>query len=279
MQDIDDTLTWYLKEIDKTPLLSPDEEKRITRLVQNGDEKARETLIKSNLKFVVFVAKKHYGKGVPLSDLISEGNIGLMKAVEKYDPDSGVRFISYAVNWIKQTILKKLDERIICIPGNKKKNVAMIKNAERSIELKTDRKATLSEIADATDMDVNIVGILLRAGDIASLDAPAHRGMHKYTIVDTIPSNDPPFEDEVDNRMISDVINKLMQCLNEREFGILEMKYGLNGLGEHTLSEVGLRFGISRERVRQIASLSLRKLRCNTECENVKNLIEGLKNA
>ena len=275
MQYCNDSLTWYFKEINKTSLLSSSEEKRLGRLVQNGDEKAREVLIKSNLKFAVFIAKKYSKSGFPLSDIISAANIGLIKAVDKFNPDNGSRFTSYAVGWIKQSILKTLDIRTIRIPENKKKSIAMIQNAKEDLRNKLGREPVLSEIEEIVDMDVLLIDCLVNVNNIIPLDVQIQKGGGRnVSIVDLIPSDCPSVEDVFNNTVLSDILAELMKCLTDRESEIIQRRFGLNGYSPGSLTEIGNVIGLSKERVRQIISKGLRKLKTHYKIEKLNDFMD-----
>lgn len=275
MQYSSDALTWYLEEINKTQLLSASEEKKLGRLVQNGDEKAREILISSNLKFVVYIAKKFSNRGFPLSDLISAGNIGLIKAVDKFNPDNGCRFTSYAVAWIKQSISKALDYRTVRIPKNKKKSVIMIDHAKEDLRNKLDREPTLSEVAEIVDMDISTIDSIVNANNIIPLDSKIQKnGMRSSSVVEFIPSSDPSIEDVFDNVVLSDILDELMECLTDKELEIIQRRFGLNGFHPGSLTDIGKILGLSKERIRQIIGKGLRKINNHYKFEKLKDFMD-----
>ena len=253
----DVSLDYYLQEIGETDLLTPEEEVTLAGQIKDGDEGAVDRLVKANLRFVVSVAKQYQNRGMSLSDLISEGNIGLMKAARRFDAARGFKFISYAVWWIRQSILSAMNEqgRLIRLPGNKVGELHKIRkhNREREMQLGNDELS-----------DDDIAGPQ-RAPEWAatplSLDAPMG-GFDDYSLMDRLEDENSASPDEVwmEDAMKQE-IGRAVASLTEREGEILSFYFGLNTDRAHTLEEIGKTYGITRERVRQIKQKAINKLR------------------
>ena len=256
----------YLKEINKIPLLSVEDEVKYAKAAVAGDTAAKKILIESNLRFVVNVAKKYQNKNIPIMDLISEGNIGLMNAADRFDPDKGYKFISYAVWWIRQAILKAICEksRMIRLPLNRANELVQIEKTRKLME-KNGAQAEdkeLSTIAQELRIEPDMVRTIMNAArDPISLDAPvfsdnstAHAGDF---IEDTRYMQPESYAIDMDLRRN---INILLDSLSEREAEILRYRFGLNGYEQLSLKEVGLRFNLTKERIRQIEKKALERL-------------------
>ena len=231
-----------------------------------GDENAREILIKSNLRFVVNVAKKYQNRGIPLSDLINEGNIGLMNAIEKYDVDRGYHFISYAVWWIKQSILKSIGEksRMIRLPLNRAGELVQIERAKKELLAENGIDPELQEIADSVGLDEEHVRDLINISrDLVSIDNPVKSGERESALLsDYIVDNKTPGpEDIVIDSSLKAEINKLLETLTEKEADIIEQRFGLNGLIPMSLKEIGDRYNLTKERIRQIEKKAIDRLK------------------
>ncbi len=262
----ENVLSIYLKEINAIPLLSREDEDKYARLAADGDEKAREILIKSNLRFVVNVAKKYQNKGIPLSDLINEGNIGLMNAIEKYDVDRGYHFISYAVWWIKQSILKSIGEksRMIRLPLNRAGELVQIERAKKELLSENGIDPELQEIADAVGLDEEHVRDLIDISrDLVSIDNPVKSGEKESALLsDYIVDNKTPQpEDIVIDSSLKEEINKLLETLSEKEADIIEQRFGLNGIIPMSLKEIGDRYNLTKERIRQIEKKAIDRMK------------------
>ena len=254
-----ETLALYLKEINNIPLLTPEQEKEYAILATNGDKKAKEKLIDSNLRFVVKIAKKYRNNGLSFSDLISEGNIGLMLAVDKFDPSKGFRFISYAVWWIKQTILKAISEKskIIRLPVNRINDLSRI-------ETEREKKGTsIEEIASSMNIDTPTLTAMLGVSQKPlSFDEPIKKGEPDFVVADLIKDETHPSpETDVINQSLKNEIQVMLSTLSNREAEILKYRFGLEGEEPHSLLEVGMEFNLTKERIRQIEKKSIEKLK------------------
>lgn len=254
-----ETLAIYLKEINNIPLLTPEEEKECAILATNGDKKAKQKLIDGNLRFVVKIAKKYRNNGLSFSDLISEGNIGLMLAVDKFDPSKGFRFISYAVWWIKQTILKAISEKskIIRLPVNRINDLSRI-------ETEREKKGTsIEEIASSMNIDTPTLTAMLGVSQKPlSFDEPIKKGEPDIVVADLIKDETHPSpETDVINQSLKNEIQVMLSTLSNREAEILKYRFGLEGEEPHSLLEVGMEFNLTKERIRQIEKKSIEKLK------------------
>ncbi len=269
-----DSIKAYLKDVRPIPLLSSDEEVELARKVQKGDKKARDKMIRSNLRLVISIAKRYVNLGVPFSDLIEEGNIGLMKSVEKFDPEKGFRFSTYAAWWIKQGISRAIIDqgKMIRVPVYMNEEILKYKKVVEALTHKLNRKPQMSEVAKKMKIPVEKVREWENSiAKMSSLDAPigeAGDGQVKDIIED--PNIVAPDE------LLESFFNKeramgVLQMLNERERKILDMRFGLTDGGEHTLAEISKELGISRERVRQIEAATIKKIRQIIEDENNEN--------
>ncbi len=267
-----DSLDKYLQEIGKEDLLTLDEEVELAAKIRKGDRKALEKLTKANLRFVVSVAKQYQNQGLSLQDLINEGNVGLIKAAEKFDETRGFKFISYAVWWIRQSILQAIAEqsRLVRLPLNQVSSVSKINKMLNKFEQENERRPSIEEISESTQLPEEKVGEALRAsGKHISVDAPFVDG-EDNGLLDVLVNNDSPM---ADNSLVVESlrseIHDALQKLNERERLIIEAIYGINS-PEMTMDEVGIKLGLTRERVRQIKDKALRKLRNGTKNDILK---------
>ncbi len=257
-------LSTYLKDINKIPLLSPEEENEYARLAQSGDENAKNMLINANLRFVVTVAKKYQNQGLSLMDLISEGNIGLMNAAERFDPSKGYKFISYAVWWIKQAILKALCEksRMIRLPLNRANELVQIERAKKFMDFGETENQEVSEIANLLNMEKSMVTTIMAAAkDPVSIDAPLfddEKGSNLNNFLKDDVYERP--EDYALNSSLRDEISKLLENLSDRESEIIKYRFGLDGHEQLSLKEVGLIFNLTKERIRQIEKKAIKQL-------------------
>jgi RNA polymerase primary sigma factor len=259
-----DILDQYLFEVSKTPLLTAQQEIAIARLVQAGDGEAMQELVKRNLRFVISVAKKYQNRGLPLTDLIGEGNLGLLTAARKFDPDQGVKFISYAVWWIRQAILASLARqgRTVRVPLNRTADLSRIVRASETLRQEFQREPTPEEIAHATGLSLEVVQSLaaLNTSDVrldAPLDAEGERSLIERFIADE--RNDP--EAQAIDQFLSEEIEHALRTLPPRDAKVLRLYFGLDGGREHTLEEIGGMLGVTRERVRQLRDRALKRLR------------------
>lgn len=259
------SLDKYLREIGKVKLLTPDEEVVLVRKIRDGDRKALETLINSNLRFVVSVAKQYQNQGLTLPDLINEGNLGLIKAAERFDETRGFKFISYAVWWIRQSILQSLAEqsRIVRLPLNKIGSINKINKAFTQLEQEFQREPMPEEIAEVLNLHPSIVDESLNSSNFhVSMDAPLKEDeKSENNLYDILITNETPTPDVMllDNSLKVE-IERTLSTLNEREAEILRFYYGLNGMKAHTLEEIGKELDLTRERVRQVKEKALKKL-------------------
>jgi RNA polymerase primary sigma factor len=260
------TLDKYLQEIGREELVSVDEEVELARRIHDGDRKALERLVKANLRFVVSVAKQYQNQGLSLPDLINEGNVGLIKAAEKFDETRGFKFISYAVWWIRQSILQAIAEqsRMVRLPLNQIGSVNKINKELNKFEQEFERRPSAEEISERTDMPQDKINDVLTAGSHhVSVDAPFTDG-EENTLLDTMASNDSTMADkELVAESLRTEINEILKCLSEKERNILKAFFGIN-MNEMTLDEIGTKYGLTRERVRQIKEKAIRQLRNNT---------------
>lgn len=260
-----DILAIYLKEINRIPLLSHEDEEKYASLAAQGDKEAREILIKSNLRFVVNVATKFRNKGLPLADLISEGNIGLINAIEKYDVSRGFHFISYAVWWIRQSILKAIGEKskMIRLPLNRFGELVQIEKARKVMFDTLGREPDAEEIAEHLKMDKEDVADLLSISrEYVSLDTPVSEGRDATLLGDFIEDkmNSRP-EDEIVNESLKNEVAKLLDKLPEKEAEILKQRYGIGGIAPKSLKEIGDIFHLTKERIRQIEKRAILRLK------------------
>ncbi|CAN5117092.1 MAG: sigma-70 family RNA polymerase sigma factor [Gemmatimonadetes bacterium] len=258
------SLDLYLKEISRYPLITRDEEARLARRIREGDQGALETLCRSNLRFVVSVAKKYQNQGVALSDLINEGNVGLIRAAHKFDETKGIKFISYAVWWIRQAILQALAEqsRIVRVPLNRAGTLHRIGRRSNSLLQELGREPSAEEIAKGMDISLEEVRKTLSISQThLSLDAPLTPG-EDNKLLDYLPDDYGPASDEtaLDGALKRAIMDSL-GSLKPRESKILRLYYGLDGNEAMTLEEIGSVLGITRERVRQIKEKALGRLR------------------
>ena len=276
-----EVLSTYLKTIDKIPLLTYDEEYELALKAKNGDKKAREKLINANIRFVVSVAKKFRGQGMPLEDLINEGNIGLMTAVDKFEPEKGYHFISYAVWWVRQAILKALAEqsRPVRLPLNRSNELIQIVRAKNDlIHNKGISDPTVDEIAAASGLDVTLVKNLLEVTrDMISFDSPIkgdEEGDSSY--FDFVEDKSQSPEDDVVNHMMEKDVRGLLSVLGDKERDIIEKRYGFNGNEPMSLKAIGDEYNLTKERIRQIEKAALQKLRNNGESVGLEYYSEAM---
>lgn len=258
------SLDKYLHEISKVDLLSPDHEVELAKRIKKGDHNALETLIKGNLRFVVSVAKQYQNQGLSLPDLINEGNLGLIKAAERFDETRGFKFISYAVWWIRQSILQALAEqaRIVRLPLNKIGSINKINRTFSQLEQEFQREPTQEELAELLDTRIDLVANSLGISvNHLSMDAPLNDDENS-NLYDVLLNNDSPSPDnELMTNSLRKEIERSLSTLGEREADILRYYFGLNGYPPYTLEEIGDEFSLTRERVRQIKEKAIKKLK------------------
>lgn len=256
-------LDQYLRDVSRHELITPEEEKRLGAMAQEGDEEAIQALAKANLRFVISVAKKYQNRGVSLTDLIQEGNVGLVTAARKFDPEQGVKFISYAVWWIRQAILASLANqgRPVRVPLNRASDLARIFREKERLKQELGREPTSYELGRAARLTPELVESLqtLNAAEIR-LDAPIGDSEDSQLVERFITEEAPEPEVEVENRLLHEAISKALGNLEERDAEVLKMYFGLEGEREHTLEEIGNHLGVTRERIRQLRDRALRRL-------------------
>lgn len=267
------SLDKYLQEIGKVDLLTPDEEVDLAKRIREGDQRALEKLTKANLRFVVSVAKQYQNQGLSLGDLINEGNLGLIKAAQRFDETRGFKFISYAVWWIRQSILQALAEqsRIVRLPLNRVGSLNKISKTFSELEQRYEREPSPDEMAEVLDVTANeIVDTLKISGRHVSVDAPFVQG-EENSLLDVL-ENDG--EVTPDSELMSDSLRKEVQralsTLTQREADVIMLYFGLNGGHSMTLEEIGEKFNLTRERVRQIKEKAIRRLRHQSRSKALK---------
>jgi RNA polymerase primary sigma factor len=257
------SLDKYLQEIGREELISVEEEVELAQRIKKGDQTALEKLTRANLRFVVSVAKQYQNQGLSLPDLINEGNLGLIKAAEKFDETRGFKFISYAVWWIRQSILQALAEqsRIVRLPLNQVGSLNKINKAYSKFEQENERKPSPEELAEQLELPADKVADTLRvSGRHISVDAPFVEG-EDNSLLDVLVNSDSPNADRaLINESLAKEIERALATLTERESDIIRLFFGI-GCQEMTLEEIGERFGLTRERVRQIKEKAIRRLR------------------
>jgi len=269
------SLSVYLKEINKIQLLKREEEVELAKRAKEGNKLAKDKLIQANLRFVVNVAKKYQNQGLSLSDLISEGNLGLITAVDKFDVEKGYHFISYAVWWIKQSILKAICEksRMIRLPLNRANELMQIEKVKREIGSNKDGEADIEEIADYLDMDKGRINDLINASrDFVSLETPLSSDKDANTISDLMEdkrSGDP--EEILINRTVQQSIEEVLSTLTGKESNVIRYRFGLNGERPHSLKEIGDKYNLTKERIRQIEKKAISRLKHPSRSQKLKS--------
>ncbi len=269
------SLDKYLQEIGREELISVEEEVELAQRIKKGDQLALEKLTRANLRFVVSVAKQYQNQGLSLPDLINEGNLGLIKAAEKFDETRGFKFISYAVWWIRQSILQALAEqsRIVRLPLNQVGSLNKINKAYSKFEQENERKPSPDELAEKLELPAEKVSDTLRvSGRHISVDAPFVEG-EDNSLLDVLVNNDSPSADRaLINESLAREIERALATLTERESDIIKLFFGI-GCQDMTLEEIGERFGLTRERVRQIKEKAIRRLRHTSRSKLLKSYL------
>ena len=269
------SLDKYLQEIGREEMISIEEEVELAQRIRKGDRKALEKLTRANLRFVVSVAKQYQNHGLSLPDLINEGNLGLIKAAEKFDETRGFKFISYAVWWIRQSILQAIAEqsRIVRLPLNQVGSMNKIIKVQHQLEQVNERRPSVDEIAAIVDLPEDKIEDALKVNTRhVSVDAPFADG-EENSLLDVLPDDDSPMaDDELVMESLRNEINRALLTLSERERHIIEAFFGINQ-PEMTLEEIGDKFGLTRERVRQIKEKAIRRLRHNTKNKLLKSYL------
>ncbi len=269
------SLDKYLQEIGKEDLITVEEEVELAQRIRKGDQRALEKLTRANLRFVVSVAKQYQNQGLSLPDLINEGNLGLIKAAEKFDETRGFKFISYAVWWIRQSILQALAEqsRIVRLPLNQVGSLNKLNNAFSRFEQEHERRPSPEELAETLDLPAEKVADTLRvSGRHISVDAPFVEG-EDNSLLDVLVNDDSPVADKtLINESLSTEVERALATLTERERDIIRLFFGIN-CQEMTLEEIGEKFGLTRERVRQIKEKAIRRLRHSSRSKLLKTYL------
>ena len=272
------SLEKYLQEIGRVDLITAEEEVELAKRIKEGDQFALEKLTKANLRFVVSVSKQYQNQGLTLPDLINEGNLGLIKAAQRFDETRGFKFISYAVWWIRQSILQALAEqsRIVRLPLNKIGNISRINKAFAKLEQEFERPPTVTELAELLEMTMDDVKQTIRnSGRHVSMDAPLtdddDGAGNMYALMKDDDQVNP--DDKVIDDSLKAEINRCLHTLTERERDVIVLYFGLGGVENCTLEEIGKRFDLTRERVRQIKEKGLRKLKGASRNENLKQYL------
>ncbi|HOV71001.1 MAG TPA: RNA polymerase sigma factor RpoD/SigA [Dysgonamonadaceae bacterium] len=269
------SLDKYLQEIGREDLITVEEEVELAQAIKKGDRQALEKLTRANLRFVVSVAKQYQNQGLSLPDLINEGNLGLIKAAEKFDETRGFKFISYAVWWIRQSILQALAEqsRIVRLPLNQVGSLNKISKAFQKFEQENERRPSAEELAEELDVSVDKVSDSLKvSGRHISMDAPFVEG-EDNSLLDVLVNDDAPAADQtLMKESLHKEIERALSTLTERESDIIKMFFGI-GCQEMTLEEIGDKFQLTRERVRQIKEKAIRRLRQDSRCKLLKSYL------
>jgi RNA polymerase primary sigma factor len=268
------SLDQYLLEIGKVDLITPEQEIELARRIKKGDRMALEALTKANLRFVVSVAKQFQNQGLSLGDLINEGNLGLIKAAERFDETRGFKFISYAVWWIRQSIMQAIAEqsRMVRLPLNRVGTLNKLGKAYSKLEQEYERKPSADELAEELDMKADEVSDTLQLyGRHVSMDAPFSGDDDKNSLIDILPNEQQPSPDvKLMQESLKAEVESVLSTLSEREASVLRLYFGINSEHSATLEEIGERFNLTRERVRQIKEKALRTLRHPSRSQNLK---------
>ena len=270
------SLDKYLNERSKVSMIDAQEEVELARRIREGDQAALEKLVNANLRFVVSVSKQYQNQGLTLGDLINEGNMGLIKAAKRFDETRGFKFISYAVWWIRQSILQALADqsRIVRLPLNKVGSLGRITQASARLEQELEREPTPQEIAESLEISLSEVENALRSsGRHLSIDAPLAEG-EDNTLLGVLDQNDEPNPDMLLlNESLQNEINRVISTLSDKERDVLKYYFGLDGNAAHTLEDISEKVGLTRERVRQIKEKALRRLRKSSKSKILKTYL------
>lgn len=275
----DDSVRLYLREIGKIPLLSSEEELQLAKRVSAGDKDAKDKMAEANMRLVVSIAKRYVGRGLDLLDLIQEGNTGLLRAVEKFDPDKGFKFSTYATWWIRQAITRAIADqaRTIRIPVHMVETINKLLRTQRRLTQELNREPTNEEIAAAMEIDVDKVEHIMKIKqDISSLDASIRDNEDDSVLADFIEDEDTVTpEQSATSQLLKEQVKDMLNILTEREQKIIRLRFGLEDGKSHTLEEVGGEFQVTRERIRQIEAKALAKLRKHRDAKKLHDYIKG----
>ncbi len=271
----DDSVRLYLREIGKIPLLTPEEEADLAQRIVKGDKKAKDKMVEANMRLVVSIAKRYGGRGLDFLDLIQEGNTGLLRAVDKFDPDKGFKFSTYATWWVRQAITRAIADqaRTIRIPVHMVETINKVLRTTRKLTAELNREPTNEEIAKELDMEPEKIDYVMRIKqDIASLDASIGReGDDEDSVLGDFVEDeerDSP-EESAANQILKEQLSEIISTLTDREQKIIRLRFGIGGGRPHTLEEVGAEFDVTRERIRQIEAKALSKLRKNKDTKKL----------
>jgi RNA polymerase primary sigma factor len=274
----DDSVRLYLREIGKIPLLSAEEELALAKRVVAGDKDAKDKMAEANMRLVVSIAKRYVGRGLDLLDLIQEGNTGLLRAVEKFDPDKGFKFSTYATWWIRQAITRAIADqaRTIRIPVHMVETINKLLRTQRRLTQELNREPTNEEIAQAMEIEVDKVEHIMKIKqDISSLDASIRDDEEESVLADFIEDEDTISpEESATNQLLKEQVKDMLSALTEREQKIIKLRFGLEDGKQHTLEEVGQEFSVTRERIRQIEAKALAKLRKHKDARKLHDYIK-----
>ena len=276
----DDSVRLYLREIGKIPLLSAEEEMDLARRIIEGDKKAKDKMAEANMRLVVSIAKRYSGRGLDFLDLIQEGNTGLLRAVEKFDPDKGFKFSTYATWWIRQAITRAIADqaRTIRIPVHMVETINKLLRTQRRMTQELNREPTIDELAKELDMEPEKIEYVIKIKqDISSLDAGVGRdGEDDDSVLqDFIVDEDTVSpEDSASNQLLKEQVQDILSSLSDREQKIVRMRFGLDNGKNHTLEEVGQEFAVTRERIRQIEAKALAKLRKHKDAKKLYEYLD-----
>lgn len=274
----DDSVRLYLREIGKIPLLTSEEELALAKRVVAGDKKAKDQMAEANMRLVVSIAKRYVGRGLDLLDLIQEGNTGLLRAVEKFDPDKGFKFSTYATWWIRQAITRAIADqaRTIRIPVHMVETINKLLRTQRRLTQELNREPTNDEIAKEMEIDVDKVEHIMKIKqDISSLDASIRDDEEDSVLADFIEDEDTISpEESATGQLLKEQVKDMLDALTEREQKILKLRFGLEDGKSHTLEEVGQEFSVTRERIRQIEAKALAKLRKHRDAKKLHDYIK-----
>lgn len=272
------SLDLYFQEIGKYVLLKPEEEIDLAIKIKNGDMAAQDKLVRANLRFVVSVAKMYQNQGLSLGDLINEGNIGLVKAAQRFDETRGFKFISYAVWWVRQGIMSAIADqsRVVRLPLNRVGNLTKLGKVYRELEQEFERKPTTEELAKILEISSDEVAYILQISSRqVSVDAPFNNGdENKSTLMDVLHNDEQPMPDtELMHDSLKNEVADILSTLDEREAEVIRLSFGIGSNQKATLEEIGERFNLTRERIRQIKENALRKLRGSKRSNKLKDYL------